>query len=85
MASKHRQESNQNSLATHASHCQTDEQMDGAGEGIKLPPPISTGVWAEIEVIGELQSERNVSLKDRVKSFTQSIYEHCKESLGIAT
>ena len=83
MASKHGQESNHCSFATHAPNCQTDGQMDGVRERIKVPPAVSNGVLAEIEneVFGELQSNRNVLLKDRIKSFTQSIYEHCKEKL----
>ena len=66
---------------------QTDRQMNIATERIKVPPAVSTVVWAEIkdEVMGKLQSDRHLLLKDRVKSFTQSIYEHCKEKLSIAT
>ena len=50
--------------------------MDGAKEGIKVPQAISTVVWTEIEdeVMGELHSDRNVSLKDRVKAPIKAIY-----------
>ena len=56
-------------------------------ERIKDPPVISTGVWTEIEdeVMGNSSQTGMCHWKDRVKSFTQSIYEYCKEKLGIAT
>ena len=60
--------------------------MDGARERTKVSPAISTVVCTEVEdeVMGELQSDRNLSVKNRVKPFTQSINEHCKEKLGKA-
>ena len=69
MVSKHGQESNHHSLATHTPNYQTDAQMDSAKERINIAAAISTRVWAEIEdeVMGKLHSERNVSLKDRVE------------------
>ena len=85
--SKHGQESNHHSLATHTPNCQTNGQMESARERVIVPSAANIGMWAEIEdeVMGELQSGRKVPLKDRVKFFTQSNYKQFKEKLGIVT